>query len=50
MPGEDENSPQRQYPPVYERVVPIVLGLIVFAIVVLLFVILAVALGLFPGS
>ena len=50
MPGEDENSPQRQYPPVYERVVPIALGLIVFAIVVLLLMVFGVALGLFSGS
>ena len=51
MPGKDKNNPsQRQYPPIYERVVPIVLGLILLAIVVLLLVILAVALGLFPGS
>jgi hypothetical protein len=42
--------PRRQYPPIYEKGVPIVLGLVVLAIVVVLIVILAVALGIFPGS
>jgi len=43
-------SPKRQYPPLYEKVVPIALGIIVVAIVVLLVIIASVALGLFPGS
>ena len=43
-------SPKRQYPPFYEKVVPIALGIIAVVIVVLLIIIFAVALGLFPGS
>ena len=40
MEDEDKGaSPQRQYPPVFERVVPIALGFIVFAIIVLLVII-----------
>ena len=44
-----DQKPKRQYPYFYEKVVPIALGLIVLAIVVLLFIIVGVALGLFPG-
>jgi len=46
----DSVRPKRQYPPFYEQVIPIVLGIIVVAILVLLFIIVGVALGLFPGS
>ena len=42
-------KPKRQYPAFYEKVVPIALGLIGLATVVLLFIIFGVALGLFPG-
>lgn len=42
--------PRRQYPRLYEKGVPIVLGLIVLVIVILLIAIFAIALGLFPGS
>jgi hypothetical protein len=48
----DENNqspPKRQYPPFYEKAVPIALGIIAVVIVVLLLVIIGVALGLFPG-
>jgi hypothetical protein len=41
---------KRQYPPLYERAVPIALGIVVFAIVTLLLVIFGVVLGLFPGA
>jgi hypothetical protein len=47
---EHKDSPRREYPSFYEKAVPIALGIIVVAIVVLLFIILAVALGLFPGT
>ncbi|MEW6718715.1 MAG: hypothetical protein AB1345_14600 [Chloroflexota bacterium] len=47
---DDSARPKRQYPPFYERVVPIVLGIIVIAIFVLLFLIVGVALGWFPGG
>jgi hypothetical protein len=49
----DENRhapPKRQYPPFYEKVVPIALGIIALTIVVLLLIIVCVALGLFPGA
>jgi hypothetical protein len=42
--------PKRRYPAFYEKTVPIALGIIVIAIIVLLLAILAVALGLFPGA
>ena len=47
---DNDASPRRQYPPFYERVVPIALGIIALAIVVLLLIIVGVALGLFPSA
>jgi hypothetical protein len=47
---DDRTSPKRQYPPFYEKIVPIVLGIIALLIVVLLLIIFGVALGLFPGT
>jgi hypothetical protein len=47
---DDDVSPKRQYPPLYEKVIPIALGIIVIAIVVLLVIVIGVALGLFPGA
>jgi hypothetical protein len=47
---EDRSSPRREYPSFYEKAVPIALGIIAVAVVVLLFIILAVALRLFPGA
>ena len=44
------DRPKRQYPPFYERFVPIALGIIAVIVVVLLLIIFAVALGLFPGT
>jgi hypothetical protein len=44
---EEPKTPGREYPPFYEKAVPIALGIIVLVIVVLLFIIVAVALGLF---
>lgn len=41
---------KRQYPPIYEKIVPIALILIAVIILVLLLIIAGVALGLFPGS
>jgi hypothetical protein len=40
----------RAYPAVYEKVIPIALGGIVIAILVILIIIFAVALGIFPGA
>jgi hypothetical protein len=51
MDKKEGNEPvKRQYPPVYEKLVPIALALIAVIIIVLLLVIVGVALGLFPGS
>ncbi len=47
---DNQTHTKRQYPPLYERIVPVVLGVIVIAIVVLLFISVGVALGLFPGG
>ena len=47
---ENRTPPKRQYPPFYEKVVPIALAIIVIVIVILLVIILGVALGLFPGA
>jgi hypothetical protein len=41
---------KRQYPPFYEKAVPIAIGIIVFVIIILLIIIVGVALGLFPGT
>jgi hypothetical protein len=46
----EDTSPKRQYPPFYERIVPIALGIIALLIIVLLLIIFGVALGLFPGT
>ena len=48
--SRDETRTSREYPGIYEKAVPIALGIVAAAIVILLLVILAVALGLFPGS
>jgi hypothetical protein len=50
MTQDKEKSTKRQYPPIYEKVVPIALVLIGLAIVAILAIILAVALGFFPAS
>ena len=42
--------PVREYPPFFERVVPIALGLLALAVLVVLLIIFGVALGLVPGS
>ena len=47
---DNRTSPKRQYPPFYERVVPIALGIIALTIVVLLLIIFAVAMGFLPGA
>jgi hypothetical protein len=48
MPGNKTNL-SRKYPKIYEKSIPIALGIILFAIIVVLMIILAVALQLFPG-
>ena len=53
MRDKDDDTPtrpERRYPPLYEKIVPIALGVIVAAIILLLIIIVGVALGLFPGG
>jgi hypothetical protein len=51
MSEEDrKQQTRRRYPPLYERIVPIALVLIAFAIIIVLIVIFGVVLGLIPGS
>lgn len=45
-----KEKPERRYPPFWERAVPVAIGILAFVIVVMLLVIVAVALGVFPGS
>jgi hypothetical protein len=45
-----KQQPRRQYPALYERIVPIALALIALAIIIVLIIIFGVVLGLFPGS
>jgi hypothetical protein len=47
---DNQVPPKRQYPPFYEKAVPIALGIIVIVIVVLLIIIVVVALGMLPGA
>jgi hypothetical protein len=47
---ENAGSPKRQYPPFYEKAVPIALAIIAVAVVILVVVALLVVLGIFPGS
>ncbi len=46
----NDKPPKRQYPPFYEKVVPIALGILVVVVIILLFIILGVASGLLPGA
>jgi hypothetical protein len=48
--SENDHPPKREYPGFYERLVPIALGLIAVAILVILLVILGVALGFFSAG
>jgi hypothetical protein len=47
---EPKSPSKRQYPPFFERAVPIALVMIAVAIGILLIVVLGVLLGLFPGA
>ncbi|MEW6242531.1 MAG: hypothetical protein AB1564_17150 [Chloroflexota bacterium] len=44
------SKPVRQYPPVYEKIVPIALTIVVILIIALIVIIFGVALGLIPGA
>ena len=44
----DHTPPKRQYPPLYEKGVPIALAIIIIIMIALLFITVGVALDLFP--
>jgi hypothetical protein len=50
MSNDSEHQPSRQYPPIYEKIVPIALVLIAVAIIVVLLIILYVVFGLAAGT
>ena len=51
MSDKDAKKPsKREYPPLYEKIVPVALALIAIAILIVLLIAISVALGLFPGS
>jgi hypothetical protein len=47
---KNKPPPKREYPPLYEKIIPIAVGIIVFAILVLLLVIVGVLTGLLPWA
>jgi uncharacterized membrane protein YidH (DUF202 family) len=49
MTEDDKEQRRRQYPPIYEKAIPLVLAIIAIVIVVLVLIILGVILGVFPG-
>ena len=48
--SQKQPANKRQYPPLYEKIIPIALGIIALAILALLVISVAVALGVFPGG
>jgi hypothetical protein len=48
--SKNKPTPKREYPPLYEKVIPIAVGVILFAIAILLLIILCVVGGLLPGA
>ncbi|NOQ40315.1 MAG: hypothetical protein GQ562_08350 [Anaerolineales bacterium] len=46
---EVQTTPNRRYPPFWEKFIPIALGTIVVIIIILLLIAIAVATGIFPG-
>ncbi len=48
--NDNQSKNKRQYPPFWEKFVPIAIGIIVTIIIILIIIIFAVALGLFPDS
>ena len=48
--SNDSDKPKRQYPALYEKGIPIALGIIVIAILVLVVIIFGVALGYVGGG
>ncbi len=47
---EDKHPSSHKYPPIYEKIVPAALTIIVVIVVVLLVITIGVALGLIPGA
>ncbi|MGD8466829.1 MAG: hypothetical protein PVI09_23475 [Anaerolineae bacterium] len=47
---QSDKAPKRQYPPIYERAIPLAMGAIAVLIIVLLLVVAIVLFGLFPGT
>ena len=51
MSASKKDTPsKREYPGIYEKVIPVTLGAIGIAILVLVIIAILVALGIFPGS
>ena len=48
--NEYQSPNKRQYPPFWEKFVPIAIGIIVVIVIILIIIIIAYALGLFPSS
>jgi hypothetical protein len=50
--GEQKNNPppKHEYPPLYEKIIPIAVGAVVVAIIILLLVIIGIVTGLFPWA
>ncbi len=47
---EKPKTPDRRYPPFWEKIVPIAIAIIAVIIIALLIISIAVGLGLFPGA
>jgi hypothetical protein len=50
--SERQNNPppKREYPPLYEKMIPIAVGIIVIAIVILILIIIGIVTRLIPGA
>jgi hypothetical protein len=48
--NEKTEKPKRQYPPLYEKLLPAAMVIVAVLILVILGIVLAVLLGLFPGT
>jgi hypothetical protein len=49
-PEPNNPPPKREYPPLYEKAIPIAVGMIVFIVILLLAIALGVVTGLIPGA
>ena len=48
--NENQSKKRRQYPPFWEKFIPLAIGIISVIAIILIIIILVVALGLFPNS